>query len=104
CLRFAGASRARCSRSRRAELGPPYTGSMLRHIGFSRSCRFVLASGILFGLFLSSSLARAWENDGHRMINWLAVATLPADTPAFLRTQAAAGEIEYLGPEPDRWR
>ncbi len=38
------------------------------------------------------------------MINRLAVTTLPADTPEFLRTQAAADEIEYLGPEPDRWR
>ena len=24
--------------------------------------------------------------------------------PAFLRSQAAIDEIEYLGPEPDRWR
>jgi hypothetical protein len=38
------------------------------------------------------------------MINRLAVTALPADTPAFLRSQAAADEIEYLGPEPDRWR
>lgn len=38
------------------------------------------------------------------MINRLAVSNLPADTPAFLRAAAAADEIEYLGPEPDRWR
>jgi len=38
------------------------------------------------------------------MINRLAVTTLPEDTPAFLRTKAAEDEIEYLGPEPDRWR
>jgi hypothetical protein len=38
------------------------------------------------------------------MINRLAVTTLPADAPAFLRSEAAANEIEYLGPEPDRWR
>lgn len=38
------------------------------------------------------------------MINRLAVKTLPADVPAFLRTELAANEIEYLGPEPDRWR
>lgn len=48
--------------------------------------------------------ARAWGNEGHRMINRLAVAGLPVDTPKFLRTRAAAEEIEYLGPEPDRWR
>ncbi len=48
--------------------------------------------------------AHAWENEGHRMINRLAATTLPDDIPAFLRTPAAINEIEYLGPEPDRWR
>jgi hypothetical protein len=48
--------------------------------------------------------ARAWGNGGHRLVNRLAAATLPADTPAFLRTPEAIAEIEYLGPEPDRWR
>jgi hypothetical protein len=38
------------------------------------------------------------------MINRLAASSLPADVPAFLRTEAALDEIEYLGPEPDRWR
>ncbi len=38
------------------------------------------------------------------MINRLAISTLPADVPAFLRTANALDEIEYLGPEPDRWR
>jgi hypothetical protein len=46
----------------------------------------------------------AWGNEGHRMINKLAAESLPADMPAFLHTQAAINEIEYLGPEPDRWR
>jgi hypothetical protein len=45
-----------------------------------------------------------WGNEGHRLVNKLAVANLPADMPAFLHTQAAIDEIEYLGPEPDRWR
>jgi len=49
-------------------------------------------------------VARAWGNDGHRMINRLAASTLPSDVPAFLRSEAALNEIEYLGPEPDRWR
>ena len=38
------------------------------------------------------------------MINRLAANTLPADVPAFLHSEAALNEIEYLGPEPDRWR
>ena len=38
------------------------------------------------------------------MINRLGAAALPADMPAFLHTEQALNEIEYLGPEPDRWR
>jgi hypothetical protein len=38
------------------------------------------------------------------MIDRLAVAALPADAPEFLKTAAALDEIEYIGPEPDRWR
>lgn len=49
-------------------------------------------------------LAHAWGNEGHKMINRLAASNLPADVPAFLKTEAAGNEIEYLGPEPDRWR
>jgi len=45
-----------------------------------------------------------WGNEGHRMINRLAAEKLPADVPAFLRSAVAIDEIEYLGPEPDRWR
>lgn len=48
--------------------------------------------------------AHAWGNEGHRLINRLAASNLPADVPAFLRSDAAINEIEYLGPEPDRWR
>jgi hypothetical protein len=46
----------------------------------------------------------AWGGDGHRMINRLAAANLPKDVPAFLRNGNALDTIEYLGPEPDRWR
>lgn len=53
---------------------------------------------------MQTPLAYAWGNEGHRMINRLAVSSLPADMPAFLRAEAALNEIEYLGPEPDRWR
>jgi hypothetical protein len=38
------------------------------------------------------------------MINRTAMETLPADMPAFFRTPQAINEVEYLGPEPDRWR
>ncbi|MGB7352846.1 MAG: TonB family protein [Acidobacteriaceae bacterium] len=49
-------------------------------------------------------LSFAWGNDGHKMINRLAAQNLPADLPAFMHTPEAVNEIEYLGPEPDRWR
>jgi hypothetical protein len=58
----------------------------------------------LFSLVIAQPSAHAWGNEGHRLINRLAASTLPADVPAFLRSQSAIDEIEYLGPEPDRWR
>lgn len=59
---------------------------------------------LLCCLMAQPRAARAWGNEGHRMINRLAAGALPADVPAFLRSGAALDEIEYLGPEPDRWR
>ncbi|HMF62637.1 MAG TPA: hypothetical protein VK608_01015, partial [Edaphobacter sp.] len=46
----------------------------------------------------------AWGMDGHKMINRLAGAALPADVPEFLRSPQALNALEYYGPEPDRWR
>jgi hypothetical protein len=63
----------------------------------------VLAAGIVL-LAAQPPAAQAWGNEGHRLINRLAASSLPADVPAFLRSEAAINEIEYLGPEPDRWR
>jgi hypothetical protein len=59
---------------------------------------------LLFALAIQPPFAHAWGNDGHRMINRLAATSLPADTPAFLRAESVLNTIEYLGPEPDRWR
>lgn len=67
-----------------------------------RAGRFVLALGMIPLLLTEQSFA--WGSDGHRMINRLAVANLPKDVPAFLRNGEAADTIEYLGPEPDRWK
>lgn len=73
---------------------------MFRNCCFSRG----LAAAALAFFAFASTAAHAWENLGHRMVNRLAAANLPADVPAFLTTPAAIDEIEYLGPEPDRWR
>ncbi|MGC1462872.1 MAG: S1/P1 nuclease [Terracidiphilus sp.] len=69
-----------------------------------RGFRFALALFCLLSLAFQSPVAHAWGNEGHRMINRLAAKSLPADVPAFLHSEVALNEIEYLGPEPDRWR
>jgi hypothetical protein len=70
----------------------------------SRLFRSLIVAAGLVCLLAQPHAACAWGNSGHRMINRLAATTLPADVPAFLRSPDAATEIEYLGPEPDRWR
>jgi len=63
-----------------------------------------LAATSLLCLIAQPPSAKAWGNEGHRMVNREAASHLPADVPAFLRSETALNEIEYLGPEPDRWR
>jgi hypothetical protein len=46
----------------------------------------------------------AFDYAGHRMINELALASLPKDFPSFVREAAAAERIAFLAGEPDRWR
>jgi hypothetical protein len=72
--------------------------------GSSRVVLSALATAGLVCLFAQSPAAHAWGNGGHKLVNKLAASSLPADVPAFLRSPEAIAEIEYLGPEPDRWR
>jgi len=83
-------------------LAESYTCFML----FKRPAQraLLVALFVLACFALQPRAARAWGNEGHRLINRLAAANLPADMPEFFRTKAAIEEIEYLGPEPDRWR
>jgi hypothetical protein len=53
---------------------------------------------------LCTSTALAWDYEGHRTVNQLAVDSLPADFPAFVRTPEARERIAFLAGEPDRWR
>lgn len=79
-----------------------YTDFMFR---LRLSFRVAVAIFSLFAaLAVHSPAAHAWGNEGHRLVNKLAAGALPPDVPAFLRSDAALNEIEYLGPEPDRWR
>ena len=43
-----------------------------------------------------------WGSVGHEMAARAAISTLPTDVPAFFR--AAADQLVWLNPEPDRWR
>jgi len=53
---------------------------------------------------LTTGIAHAWDYEGHRLVNQLALASLPADFPAFVREPANAERIAFLAGEPDRWR
>lgn len=53
------------------------------------------------GTLLAASPAWAWGHTGHVGISELAILSLPAELPKFLRTAQAAVEIGQLGPEPD---
>jgi hypothetical protein len=58
----------------------------------------------LFALVLLAPAARAWDYEGHRAVNQLALAALPTNFPAFVRTPEARERIAFLAGEPDRWR
>ena len=79
---------------------------MSRFDSFPRSARFsrpAFSILLLVCLLNQPPYAFAWGNGGHRLVNRLAALTLPETVPAFLRSEAAVNQIEYLGPEPDRW-
>jgi len=59
---------------------------------------------VLALLLLPAAALQAWDYDGHRIVNQLALASLPADFPAFVKEPAAAERIAFLAGEPDRWR
>ena len=64
----------------------------------------VLTLAVLACMHLDNPLALAWDYTYHRVINEAALASLPTNFPAFVRTPAAADRIGFLSGEPDRWR
>ena len=48
--------------------------------------------------------AGAWDYEGHRAINELALASLPADFGGFTLSPERKSRIAFLAGEPDRWR
>jgi hypothetical protein len=65
-----------------------------------RFSAFVAAS--LACVLGSAGPAFAWGAVGHRIVNNVAVRTLPDSVPAFVRSADAIAEITTLGPEADR--
>jgi hypothetical protein len=55
-------------------------------------------------LLIGLHSAFAWDYEGHRVVNELALASLPTNFPGFVRTQEASERIAFLAGEPDRWR
>jgi hypothetical protein len=64
--------------------------------------RILFALAAALGAFTFN--AGAWDYEGHRAINELALASLPADFGGFTLTPALKHRIAFLGGEPDRWR
>ncbi len=54
--------------------------------------------------FIGAISVRAWDYEVHRVINQLALASLPTNFPAFTLTPEARERILFLSGEPDRWR
>jgi hypothetical protein len=62
--------------------------------------------GLLGGVVLlaANRNAHAWDYNIHRLVNELAVASLPSDFPAFVREPQSVERIAFLSGEADRWR
>jgi hypothetical protein len=60
--------------------------------------------GLAICLLAGAGTAWGWDYAGHRLVNQLALASLPTNFPAFVFTAAAKERIAFLGGEPDRWR
>ena len=58
----------------------------------------------LFLLLGTSRVALAWDYEFHRMVNQLALRSLPSEFPAWIRDGAVVERIAFLAGEPDRWR
>jgi hypothetical protein len=53
---------------------------------------------------IAVGVASAWDYEGHRLVNQLALASLPTNFPPFVTTPEAAERITFLAGEADRWR
>lgn len=59
---------------------------------------------LLAGFCVCARTLLAWDYEGHRLVNQLALASLPKDFPSFALAPEAQERIAFLSGEPDRWR
>src|SRR5262245_14867541 len=59
---------------------------------------------IILALLLVPAAAMGRRAHGHRTITYLALDSLPAEVPAWLREPAFRDQIAEESNEPDRWR
>ena len=64
--------------------------------------RRLIATTLVAVVVAAPVQALAWGATGHRLIGRVAVAALPAEVPAFLRTPQAIDDAGELSREPDR--
>ncbi len=62
----------------------------------------LLATAFVLGGFIFN--VSAWDYEGHRAVNELALASLPTNFPAFVLTPETHDRIAFLAGEADRWR
>jgi hypothetical protein len=55
-------------------------------------------------LALAPAGLRAWYEPGHRLVNQLALDSLPADFPTWIHEPDVEQRVVFLSQEPDRWR
>lgn len=60
--------------------------------------------GLVSLLCLGPLPCGAWDYEGHRLVNQLALASLGTNFPAFALTPEARERVAFLAGEPDRWR
>ena len=66
---------------------------------------FIRLFVVCFAVALAGSGAlRAWDSASHRMVNRIALASLPPDFPDFVRDPQSVERITFLASEADRWR
>ena len=89
--------------ARRDGLALPAIGSWAECVGL-KPRELSKNHGRLLLVLIVPVAALAWDYEGHRLVNELALLSLPRDFPQFVHSPGARERILFLSGEPDRWR